>query len=77
MKRGGICYIVSAGDASPDCLPEKKEGDLLVAADAGYKALRDAGIEPDLFVGDGDSLGYIPGLENVTVLPAEKDDTDT
>ena len=73
----GICYIVSAGDVSPDLLPDKKEGDLVIAADAGYKILAEAGITPDLFVGDGDSLGYIPGLKERTVLPCEKDDTDT
>ncbi len=75
MKK--VCYIVSAGDASPDFLPVKKEGDLLIAADAGYEILRAADIEPDLFIGDGDSLGYIPEFKDRTVLPCEKDDTDT
>ena len=58
-------------------LPEKRELDLWIAADAGYKALREAGIEPDVFVGDGDSLGYIPDISDRTVLRCEKDDTDT
>ena len=73
----GVCYIVSAGDSSPDFLPEKKDGDLLIAADAGYKALRDAGIEPDVFIGDGDSLGFIPDTADKVVLPCVKDVTDT
>jgi thiamine pyrophosphokinase len=77
MVREGICFVVSAGDLSPDFLPDKKEGDLLVAADAGYKVLSGAMIEPDLFVGDGDSLGFIPELKDKTVLPCVKDDTDT
>ena len=73
----GICYIVSAGDSSPDFLPEKKDGDLLIAADAGYGVLREAGIEPDVFVGDGDSFGSIPEMNDKVVLPCVKDVTDT
>ena len=73
----GRCIIVSAGDASPEIIPEKRDGDLLIAVDAGYKVISEAGLEPDVFVGDGDSLGYIPPLEDVTVLPKIKDDTDT
>ena len=42
----GVCFIVSAGDVSTGFLPDKKEGDLLIAADAGYKMLADAMIEP-------------------------------
>ncbi len=75
--KSGVCFIVSAGDSSPDFLPEKKEGDLLIAADAGYKVLREAGIEPDVFIGDGDSLGFIPDSIDKVVLPCEKDATDT
>ncbi|MBQ7670660.1 MAG: thiamine diphosphokinase [Clostridia bacterium] len=71
----GICKIVSAGDTS--ALPTRTEGDLIVACDAGYAALRTAGITPDAFVGDGDSLGYIPDVAEKTVLPVVKDDTDT
>lgn len=73
--KSGICKIVSAGDTA--VLPEKSEGDLIVACDAGYSALLAAGITPDAFVGDGDSLGYIPDVAEKTVLPVEKDDTDT
>lgn len=75
MKKGA-CYIVCAGDVPSPLSINKEEGDLIIAADAGYKALSDAGIEPDVFVGDGDSLGFIPELKDKTVLPCVKDDTD-
>ena len=75
--KNDVCIIISAGDTSPDLMSEKRDGDLLIAADAGYKVLKDAGIEPDVFVGDGDSLGHIPDIGDRIVLPKIKDDTDT
>ncbi len=68
----GVCHVVCAGDLS--VLPEKAEGDLVIACDAGYKSLPFA---PDVFVGDGDSLGYIPDFPDALVLPSVKDDTDS
>jgi len=75
--KDGICYIVSAGDASKRLLPKKMSGDLVIAADAGYLLLRGAGIEPDLYVGDGDSLGFVPDVKDKLLLPSVKNDTDT
>ena len=75
MKKGA-CIIVCAGDVPSRLSIKKEEEDFIIAADAGYKALAEAGIEPDVFVGDGDSLGFIPELKDKTVLPCVKDDTD-
>ena len=75
--KDGICHIVSAGDFSAGLLPDRATCSLLVAADAGYRALKDVGLEPDVFIGDGDSLGFIPHAHERIVLPCEKDDTDT
>lgn len=71
-----ICYIIGA---APALLPEirKQDGDLIIAADAGYAACQSAGITPDLIVGDFDSLGTAPEGNNVIRLQVEKDDTDT
>ncbi len=71
-----ICYIIGA---APAVLPhiEKRDGDLILAADAGCAACEAAGIAPDLIVGDFDSLGSVPAGENVIRLQVEKDDTDT
>ena len=69
-----ICYIVGA--APTEALPSPREGDFLIAADKGYEALRNAGIAPDLIMGDFDSLGFTPEGENVLPHSPIKDDTD-
>ena len=60
----------------PSRLTSYAGGDLLIAADAGYKHLKNAGLSPHLYVGDGDSLGFTPEGVDTVVLPAVKDDTD-
>lgn len=72
-KRG--CYIVGAGafcerGFSPGA------GDYVIAADGGYRTLRERGVEMDLVVGDFDSMGGRPDHPRVVDLPVEKDDTD-
>jgi len=67
------CYIFCA--LPTRFTPNLAEGDLVIAADAGYRQL--GGLRADLVVGDFDSLGYVPQGENVLVLPDHKDDTDT
>ena len=70
------CYIVGAGENyGLDIRTE--EGDLVIAADAGYKTLLEAGITPDIVVGDFDTLKYIPDHPNVVRLSPIKDVTDT
>ncbi|MBQ9968208.1 MAG: thiamine diphosphokinase [Oscillospiraceae bacterium] len=71
-----ICYIVGAGeDCGLDLVPES--GDLVIAADGGYAALRAAGIAPHVVIGDFDSLGAAPKEDVVITLPTVKDVTDT
>ena len=71
-----ICYIVGAGeDYGLDFVPGKQ--DLVIAADGGYARLKQAGIRPDLVIGDFDSLGWIPEENQVVTLPEVKDVTDT
>jgi thiamine pyrophosphokinase len=70
-----ICHVVGAGDFAPHLLKVEK-GDLVIAADAGFDHLNAAGIRADLYVGDGDSLGFVPEDVNTVVLPTVKDDTD-
>ena len=74
MKKG-ICYVVGAGENyGLDFKPEKE--DYVIAADAGLHYLEEKGTDPDLIVGDFDTLNYVPDKGNVLKLPAEKDDTD-
>lgn len=78
------CVIVCAGDLAEGILQEYDSNDFYIAADGGYKYLLDAGIKPDLFIGDKDSLAV--ELQSVVdafdrdksiILPVEKDDTDS
>lgn len=72
------CYVVGAGDFTPRGFAPGP-GDLVVAADGGYRALYSLGYTPDLLLGDFDSLGDLPLPADLPVLrfPVRKDDTDT
>ena len=69
------CYLIGAGDFTPRGLTPHP-GDLLIAADGGYRALEKTGLKPDLLVGDFDSLGFRPQDVPILTFPVEKDDTD-
>ena len=68
-------YVVGAADDFTSRGLDKKQGDLLIAADGGYSKIEDKA-SIDLIVGDFDSLGYVPD-GNVLKLKKEKDETDT
>lgn len=70
-----ICYIVGAGNFS-GFWARPKAGDYLMAADGGYLYLQKEGLEPDVVLGDFDSLKQKPEHREIIELPAEKDDTD-
>lgn len=73
MKR---CFIFAAGSFYG--LRERPApGDLVIAADAGYRICRQEGLCPDLLLGDFDSMEPPAGFAHVRRLPVEKDDTDT
>lgn len=73
MKR---CFIFAAGTFFG--LREiPAPGDLIIAADAGYQTCRKLGIEPDLVLGDFDSMPVPEHPGEIIRLPVEKDDTDT
>ena len=48
--------------------------DLVIAADKGLDYTRQLGLNPQIVLGDFDSLGFVP--EGAQVHPVEKDDTD-
>ena len=71
------CAILSGGAFSPLAGIEDHTA-LVIACDKGYAYAKRAGIKPDLFVGDFDSLrGKVDVDVPVLELPCEKDDTDT
>lgn len=67
------CVIFCAGGfrelVCPVC-----DGALVIAADGGLAHARALGIQPDVVLGDFDSLGFYP--DGAEIFPAEKDDTD-
>ncbi|MCI9609056.1 MAG: thiamine diphosphokinase [Oscillibacter sp.] len=73
MKR---CFIFAAGTFYG--LRERPaSGDFVIAADAGYRICRKEGIQPDLLLGDFDSMEPPADCAVLCRLPVEKDDTDT
>ena len=71
----GICYLFGAGTC-PGALPQLRQGDFVMAIDGGFRHLQQAGIRPNLLVGDFDSLEAVPAEVETMQLPREKDDTD-
>ena len=71
----GECYIFGAGSFY-GLTVRPGAGDFLIAAAGGYRHCREAGVTPDLVLGDFDSLGAEPEGVTVLRLPVEKDDTD-
>ena len=69
-----ICYIVGAGDFTTHFTPT--ESDLVIAADGGYDALKNAGIRCDLLIGDLDSINEVPTGVEIIRHPVMKDETD-
>ena len=67
------CVIFCAGGFEKLWEPIGVE-DLVIAADGGLTHTRALGLQPDVILGDFDSLGYVP--EGAKVFPVEKDDTD-
>ena len=72
-------FIYSGGEIFPQYISEKPEADdIIIAADSGYKNAKRMGIDPQIFVGDLDSLACRPDdVDEIIELPREKDMTDT
>ncbi|MDR0948776.1 MAG: thiamine diphosphokinase [Lachnospiraceae bacterium] len=69
------CYVFGAGEryGAP---PIISSGDWVIAADGGYEFALSCYIQPNLLIGDFDSLTERPkGIETIS-LPCKKDDTD-
>ena len=81
----GKCIVIGAGDLTVGTL-EVAEKDFLIAVDGGLGYCSLLGVEPDLILGDFDSVSpeeakVVEALEQqiperIVRLPKEKDDTD-
>lgn len=73
------CALVAAVDFNEDhfkaCDARGMFG-TVIAVDAGLKHLDDIGREPDIVLGDFDSLGYVPDVQHVIEYPSVKDASD-
>lgn len=70
------CVIITGGSFSP--LTNIKNTDFIIACDKGYEYAQQAGLRPDLLVGDFDSYaGSIDSTLTTQRYQPEKDDTDT
>lgn len=75
MKR---CIVIGGSDIDIRVKDYIKDGDFVICADKGWVYADKEGIKPDLIVGDFDSSEKPANPDcPVTVLPVEKDDTDT
>ncbi|MGI5888177.1 MAG: thiamine diphosphokinase [Oscillospiraceae bacterium] len=75
MDSGRRCVIIAGGDP-PDKF-DILDDDFIIACDRGLLYAEDAGISPDVILGDFDSLGAeVPDRCEVLRYPEEKDDTD-
>ena len=72
------CVIIGGGDTTTELLKSHiTSDDFVICADGGYDSSFEAGITPDLLIGDFDSIKAIPkNVERIT-LPVEKDVTDS
>lgn len=70
------CFIIGAGPFFGLPVPPEP-GDYIIAADGGYRHCREAGMTPDLLLGDFDSLADLPPAAEIRRFPVDKDDTDS
>ncbi len=72
------CVIIGGGICSAELLKSNiAPNDYIICADSGYDYAIDAGIYPDLLIGDFDSIKALPKCDNTITLPVEKDVTDS
>ena len=74
-----VCTIFTGGEIEDLSFidVQKVNGTFIICADSGYSYAKKLGLNPDVVIGDYDSLGFIPDLNNeVFTFPKEKDDTD-
>jgi len=73
------CALVAASDFNAAAFTDRWSAgafDLIVAVDGGFAHLQSVSCDPDVAVGDFDSLGYVPTCKEVIEHPTHKDKSD-
>ena len=80
MSKRAFIYAAGAHtyeDVSLYSRIKRKEDDLIICADGGYNLVCEAGIKPDVIIGDMDSVsGKLPTDVKIYTYPCKKDKTD-
>lgn len=82
LKNGSIrmtdCIILAGAQLDTNTVnADEFAGKYIICADRGVSHAQKLGVQPDLIVGDFDSLGYIPKAScKILQFKPEKDDTD-
>ena len=73
-------YILTGGSVwLKNLKTTREEGDIVIAADSGFKNAKALDLTVDILIGDMDSINKVPETGNMEIirLPEEKDLTDT
>lgn len=70
-----VCHVVGAGEFFSEKF-NPVENEYIIAADGGFDYCTMLGINPDMVLGDFDSIHSIPIHKNILKYPVKKDDTD-
>ena len=80
MSKRAFIYAAGAHtyeDVSLYSRIKRNEDDLIICADGGYNLICEAGIKPDVIIGDMDSVsGKLPTDVKIYTYPCKKDKTD-
>lgn len=69
------CALIGAVDFNERHF-KAQDFDYLIAVDGGLRHLERIKVEPDVIIGDFDSLGYYPEGDKVIAFPTRKDESD-
>lgn len=69
--------IICGGNVESYIKQYIRADDFIICADSGYDRAKEFGIEPDIIIGDMDSIKELPRTENKLVYPSRKDFTDS
>lgn len=76
------CYIVAFSEKTDSRMSQilkPQNGDLVIAADIGYRTCTELRVNPNIIIGDFDSLdsSIISSDADIITYPVKKDETDT